>query len=262
MKLKNYKINKEGFTLIELLVVVATIGVLASIVLASLNTARDKGKVAAIKSNLKNMGPQMELAYSDNGSYGGINPSGTSEFLPSTVCIGPIANMAQSIISSGANARCLSTNFVGWSDVNQRWGASGLIYSSSAPVRAWSASNMGVVTWDAQGVNSTGAFVSEDVTMPWDAANTACGLAGGRLPTVEELKTLGDAQCESLGSTDCANLSARNPPGFVASVLGIGYWSSTTLPSDSTYAYIVMFINGYLGNGLKTGSGNYVRCVR
>jgi len=256
MKLKNYKINKEGFTLIELLVVVAIIGVLASIVLASLNTARDKGKVAAIKSNLKNMGLQMELAYSENGSYGGIN-AGTSEYLPSTVCIGPIANMAQSIISSGAKARCLSTNVSGWSDVNQRWGASGLIYSSSAPVRAWSASNMGVVTWDARGVNLTGAFVSTDVTMTWNDANTACGLAGGRLPTIEELKTLGDAQCEALGSADCTADSERNPPGFVAS----GYWSSTTLPSDSDFAYLVIFVNGWRGNSLKINT-NYVHCVR
>jgi prepilin-type N-terminal cleavage/methylation domain-containing protein len=41
-----------GFTLIELLVVVAIISLLSSIVMASLNTGRDKSRDAAIKSNL------------------------------------------------------------------------------------------------------------------------------------------------------------------------------------------------------------------
>jgi prepilin-type N-terminal cleavage/methylation domain-containing protein len=59
------KINtfKRGFTLIELLVVIAIIGILASVVLASLNTARDKGADAAAKSSLNNMRAQAELVY-------------------------------------------------------------------------------------------------------------------------------------------------------------------------------------------------------
>ena len=60
--------------MIELLVVVAIIGILASVVLSSLNTARAKGADAAIKANLANIRAQAELVYDGNtpNSYSGL----------------------------------------------------------------------------------------------------------------------------------------------------------------------------------------------
>ncbi len=66
---KNFKF-KGGFTLIELLVVIAIIGILASVVLASLNSARNKGADAAIKSTFSQLRTQMENYYDTNKDYG------------------------------------------------------------------------------------------------------------------------------------------------------------------------------------------------
>ena len=59
--------NRKGFTLIELLVVIAIIGILSSVVLASLNTARGRGSDAAIKMDLTNIRSEAELYYEGNG---------------------------------------------------------------------------------------------------------------------------------------------------------------------------------------------------
>jgi type IV pilus assembly protein PilA len=64
---------EQGFTLIELLVVIAIIGLLSSVIIASLNSARSKGSDASIKSNLETIRTQAELVYDNNSqSYAAI----------------------------------------------------------------------------------------------------------------------------------------------------------------------------------------------
>lgn len=57
----------KGFTLIELLVVIAIIGILSSVVLASLNSARMKARDAQRISDLEQIGRVMSLATGSNG---------------------------------------------------------------------------------------------------------------------------------------------------------------------------------------------------
>ena len=66
----------RGFTLIELLVVIAIIGVLSSVVLGQLSSARNKGADAAVTQNISGIRPQAELFYDVNdksyvGTVGG-----------------------------------------------------------------------------------------------------------------------------------------------------------------------------------------------
>lgn len=58
----------SGFTLIELLVVIAIIGVLASIVLASLNGARKKSRDARRLADIKQIQLALELYFDGQGS--------------------------------------------------------------------------------------------------------------------------------------------------------------------------------------------------
>lgn len=67
------KINKaRGFTLVELLVVISIIGLLSSVIFASLATARNKSKDSAIISEVLQLRNLMHLEYSDTGSYAGL----------------------------------------------------------------------------------------------------------------------------------------------------------------------------------------------
>jgi len=61
--------KNKGFTLIELLVVIAIIGLLSSVVLASLNTARTKSRDARRKSDIKQLELALEFHYDEFGSY-------------------------------------------------------------------------------------------------------------------------------------------------------------------------------------------------
>jgi general secretion pathway protein G len=70
VKAKSYQRKASfGFTLIELLVVIAIIGILSSVVLASLNSARTKARDTRRVSDLKQIQVALELYYDANSKY-------------------------------------------------------------------------------------------------------------------------------------------------------------------------------------------------
>ncbi|MFA6446374.1 MAG: type II secretion system protein [Candidatus Paceibacterota bacterium] len=108
--------RNKGFTLIELLVVIAIIGILSSVVLASLNSARNKGADAAIKSNLNNARAQAELFYDSNSNaYTGVctNAGGLKQFTDGAISAGGTNVQCDSSATAWATESQLkaSTNF-------------------------------------------------------------------------------------------------------------------------------------------------------
>lgn len=65
----NFMRKNRGFTLIELLVVIAIIGILASVVLASLNDARKKSRDARRVADIKQIQLALELYFDSKGTY-------------------------------------------------------------------------------------------------------------------------------------------------------------------------------------------------
>jgi prepilin-type N-terminal cleavage/methylation domain-containing protein len=63
------KSKTKGFTLIELLVVIAIIGLLSSVVLASLNSARAKGRNSSRLQAIYQLRTAFNLAFNSNNSF-------------------------------------------------------------------------------------------------------------------------------------------------------------------------------------------------
>jgi type II secretion system protein G len=122
--------SKSGFTLIELLVVVAIIGLLASVVLASLNSARAKARDARRKEDLHNIRLALEF-YRD--TYGAYPPTKSQ-----TLC-GGTDSWAESNGNCGGQWLTTDVNFYNYmknvpvdplnTGVNAGWGDGNYVYS-------------------------------------------------------------------------------------------------------------------------------------
>ncbi len=148
--------SQRGFTLIELLVVIAIIGILSAVVLASLNTARDKGSDAAVQADLAAIRTQAALYFSDNNNtYGAAVANNSCAATAGTLFAEP--TIAKAI--SGADTANGPTVLV-------TCNSSATEYAVQAGLLAGIGGNM---YWC---VDSTGNAKSESAAM--DANATAC----------------------------------------------------------------------------------------
>ena len=130
------RVLRTGFTLVELLVVIAIIGILSTIVLVSLNIARNKGIMASMQTNLHTLQIEAEIYYANNGNSYGTTAVGTTTANCASAMFSAdsaIASALQEVRQTGAAVSC---------------GAQGRYYSVSASGSAgtWCVNNDGLAT--------------------------------------------------------------------------------------------------------------------
>jgi len=156
--------QNKGFTLIELLVVIAIIGILSSVVLASLTTARTKGQAAAVQSELSNMRAQAELYYSNNSNkYTGTDMTGVQTWTATTKGLADSATDALLMSSPTASSLGILAN-----GVKSTYGSSAVTFYVTSGTWAVSATLPDASTWC---VDSSGKSASSTINTTTKVCN-------------------------------------------------------------------------------------------
>jgi prepilin-type N-terminal cleavage/methylation domain-containing protein len=133
------KKRTQGFTLIELLVVISIIGLLSSIVLASLNTARSKARDAKRKQDLHQIQIALELYYSTYGGYPSSAYPTVDYRIPGSIALEPKMLNVIPVVSSDPvlPGNCYNTQYTYVSDS----------YNNGAPTNPQGYTNANATTY-------------------------------------------------------------------------------------------------------------------
>jgi len=102
--------NKKGFTLIELLVVIAIIGILAGVIVVSMDGSSDKARDARIKSEMDNIRTRMEIIRADNATS-----VGTYAYTDTSLTADPeIIKLVTDITAQGATSMVRNSSDTGY----------------------------------------------------------------------------------------------------------------------------------------------------
>jgi prepilin-type N-terminal cleavage/methylation domain-containing protein len=174
MRIKN---TQKGFTLVELLVVIAIIGLLSTIAIVSLGSARAKARDATRIANMKQFATALEQFYADAGGYPSVTTPGTYPSLAAlNTCALGGAN-SKALTSTNTTAVCTATGAIGA-------GGSGTTYMGLIPAYPTPGKSGAVADCSAYGAafcyTSNVAFatgLSSAYTIFWqlENVNTALG---------------------------------------------------------------------------------------
>lgn len=232
---------KKGFTLIELLVVIAVIGVLSSIVISSLSSARERAQIAAIQQTLKGIQTNALIYQLDENTFEGLCTFSDESFHESI----EVQIEALKDIAGEDRVHCIvRTSDINFNCCGHYNSNDNLARKNFSVAVSFADRNFGV---DINGIFELDKEPRPSSTVNWNTANQACANEGKKLPSVEFLTAL--------------YYNGTGWSGDIREFTGGRFWTSTKSSVSDDYAYMAI-VSSYQGiqRRVKTYN-NYYRCV-